>query len=1008
MSNNIETIDSQFLEILYKYLSQFNYTQSNLLPFTFYLLSILTNEFNLAREVNFRGNEPLLLTDPQVIWLVESGTVSVFAVTVRNGRIDGDRRFLFSCESGEFILGTMPNQGEVDYQLLALPMGKVDLLELNRNCIQKIAAEDFSDLASKVDCWLKKFDTKLFDLNVPAINIKAGEGERISLDRGEKLQSISDKVTWLQVNEGILRLLGIRELIITEQIPIFPLPGDLWIEAGYETQLATKHTADIVNLDELFQGLNSFHQHFLFRHSLIQERENRQELTRLSTLKNLNQQAISKAVNELSSPLRKTSETPIIGENSLLIAAGAVGRALGVTINPPARGENWQRLQEPLEAIARSSRLRIRQVLLRDNWWEKDCGPLIGYIYRGQTKHPVALLPKNAQSYEMYDASERKYVTVDHDIVPTIEPVAYMFYRSFADKALSAWDVQRFAFQDRGKDFLAITISSIAVTLLGMLTPLAMAMIVDSSIPDSDRFSIIQIGLGLIIAAIATALFSLTQGFALLRIESTSDANTQSAMWDRLLNLPVSFFRNYSTGDLLSRTNSVSQIRRQIGSNIMIKMVTSVFALLNLGLLLFYSLRLALLAIGAAIVIMVVTSVSGSMLVRKVRPLLELEGHIFGRVVQLINGVSKLRVAGAEQRAFAFWSKDYSKQIKLELSTQLIEDLVAVFNTVMPVVMTGILFAFTVFLLNKAQAEGTPGLTTGKFLAFNTAFATFLGGATQISDIVTDILQIVPQWKRAQPIVKTLPEVELSKAEPEELIGRIKLDRISFRYHPDLPLTLDNVSIDIEPGEFIALVGSSGSGKSTILRLLLGFETPEDGSIYYDGQDISGLNINAVRRQLGVVLQNGTIMSGSIFDNLAGGAKVTIEEAWTASRMAGFDADIESMPMGMHTVISEGGGNLSGGQRQRLLIAKALILKPRILFFDEATSALDNRTQAIVSENLESLQVTRVVIAHRLSTIRNADRIYVLDKGRIMQQGSFDKLLAQPGIFANLMRRQMT
>ncbi|MEM7594322.1 MAG: NHLP bacteriocin export ABC transporter permease/ATPase subunit, partial [Cyanobacteria bacterium P01_A01_bin.83] len=563
-----------------------------------------------------------------------------------------------------------------------------------------------------------------------------------------------------------------------------------------------------------------------------------------------------------------------------------------------------------------------------------------------------------------------------------------------------------FAFRGREKDIAIIIFASIAVTLLGMLIPQATAITIDNAIPDSDRFTLIQLGCGLIIAAFATGLFRLAQGFSLLRIESTSDAATQSAMWDRLLNLPVSFFRQYTTGDLLSRTNSITTIRRQIGSNILIKLVTSAFALLNLGLLFFYSVPLAFVAVGTSLLIVIVTTLSGLILVRKVRPLLEIEGNLFGQVVQLINGISKLRVSGAESRAFAFWSKDYSKQIKLELSTQLIEDLVAIFNTVMPLVTTGILFGLTVHLLTKAETNGQPGLTVGTFLAFNSAFTTFLGGATQISNIATDILQIVPQWQRAQPIVKTLPEVELNKADPGQLIGRIEVDHVSFRYRQDSPLTLENVTIHAEPGEFIALVGGSGSGKSTIFRLLLGFETPEDGSVHYDGQDLSGLDVSAVRRQLGVVLQNGTIMSGSLFDNLAGGAKITLDEAWDAARMAGFAEEIEAMPMGMHTVISEGGGNLSGGQRQRLLIAKALVLKPRILFFDEATSALDNRTQDIVSENLDRLKVTKVAIAHRLSTIRNADRIYVLEKGRIMQQGSFEELSSQEGIFANLMKRQ--
>ncbi len=954
----------------------------------------------------FNSNEPILLNDPETVWLIQSGSVSLFAVTVRDRITEENRRYLFSCESGEALFGTVPSPNAIDYQILAIPMGKVTLFELDRELIEQSLANQYSNFSALIDGWLKNFDTNLFGSLVPNIQVKAAGKASFSLNKGQTLQPNPDSVVWLQVKEGLARLLGIKELIITEEVKILPIPSDLWIEASCDTQLTTEVTSSLLDVDVLLNGISLFHRHFLFCNRLIQKQEQDEELQRLAVLDDLNQRVTAEALGELASPLVSQADDLITGNTPLLIAAGAVGRALGMKISPPAQSEDLKRLADPLQAIARASRLRTRQVLLRDNWWQQDCGPLIGYIHSGSIKQPVALLPKNSSSYELLHPDNHTRIPIDSDFAKDIEPVAQMFYRSFADKALSVFDIIRFAFKGRLRDILIIIFTSIAVTLLGMLTPQAMAIMIDSSIPDSDRFSLVQIGLGLVIASFATAMFGLAQGFALLRIETTSDASTQSAMWDRLLNLPVSFFRRYTTGDLLSRTNSISQIRRQLGSSILIKLVTSVFALLNLGLLFFYSAQLSLIAIGTAIVIIVVTSLSGVILVRKVRPLLEIEGNIFGQVVQLINGISKLRVAGAEERAFAFWSKDYSKQIKLELSTQLIEDIVAIFNTVMPLITSGVLFWFTVHLLNKAATAGKPGLTVGAFLAFNSAFATFIGGSTQVSNIVTDVLQVVPQWQRAQPIVETLPEVDLSRADPGKLIGRINLERVSFRYSPDIPLTLENVSIKAEPGDFIALVGGSGSGKSTIFRLLLGFENPEDGSIYYDGQDLSGLDVSAVRRQLGVVLQNGAIMSGSIFDNLAGGGKVTLDEAWQASRMAGFDLDIEGMPMGMHTVISEGGGNLSGGQRQRLLIAKALVLKPRILLFDEATSALDNRTQAIVSENLDRLQVTRIVIAHRLSTIRNADRIYVLDRGRVVQQGNFEELAAQEGLFSNLMKRQ--
>lgn len=335
------------------------------------------------------------------------------------------------------------------------------------------------------------------------------------------------------------------------------------------------------------------------------------------------------------------------------------------------------------------------------------------------------------------------------------------------------------------------------------------------------------------------------------------------------------------------------------------------------------------------------------------------------------------------------------------LRTQRIEDYLAVINAVLPTLSSGCLFLFFVLLTDRAAELST----TGRFLAFNTAFGVFVAGATSLSESAIRTLEIVALWERAKPILAAQLEVDDSKATPGRLCGQLALDHITFSYRNDEPV-LKDVSLNAEPGEMIALVGPSGSGKSTVLRLLLGFETPQVGQVYYDGQDLQGLDFYAVRRQLGVVLQNSRLNTVSVFENIASSNPIAIDQAWEAARMAGIANEIAAMPMGMHTIVSEGGTNLSGGQRQRLLIARALVSQPQILLFDEATSFLDNRTQAIVSESLDKLKVTRVVVAHRLSTIRNADRIYVLEAGRVVQQGSFEQL-AQEGLFARLMQRQM-
>jgi NHLM bacteriocin system ABC transporter ATP-binding protein len=950
-----------------------------------------------------QGNEPILLDNPQTIWLIQTGAIAIFKVTVQNNLITGNRRYLFTCEPNDLLFGTIPSSGKTDSQLLAVPIGETELLKIDRAYFDYLITNKKVQVSTWIQTWLHKIQLAISTISVPPINIKAIQEERFSLSHGQTFQPETNSIIWVEIQQGYSRWLGREELTITKATATIPLNDVMWLEADGTVQLTAKPTIAIEDTETILLGLSQLHKLFLDYTELLEIQECDREIQRLNAQANLNERVTATALNELASPLMNHSANFLIGNEPLLVAAGAVGKALGVTIRSPAASEDLHRVKEPLEAIARASRLRLRQVLLRDNWWLNDCGLLVGY----QEEKPVALL-RSKNHYEILDPINQTRQKINAEIAASLNPVAYMFYRSLPDKALNVFDVLRFALFGRFKDLLVIILMAIAITLLGMLTPYATGILIDSGIPDSDRGLVLQIGFILVVAALATALFRLTQGFFLLRVETTSDVSTQAAVWDRLLNLPVTFFRQYTTGDLQSRVSSVSAIRRQVGGNTFIQLITGLFGLLNLLLLFYYSFKLTLVALVGAVIIIVVTTISAIILLRRVQPLLEIESNIFGQIVQLINGIAKLRIAGAENRAFAAWSKNYSRQIQLELSTQLVEDMVILFNTVIPTILSGVLFWFTLKLLTEAQTNGKIGLTVGAFLAFNAALRNFLQGITTVSNTITNTLEVIPQWQRAQPILATIPEVELTKTDPGKLLGRITIEHLSFRYRPDIPLTLEDINIRIEPGEFIAFVGSSGSGKSTLLRLLLGFETPEEGSVYYDSQDLSGLDINAVRRQLGVVLQNGKIMSGSIFDNLAGGARITLEEAWTAAKMAGFKDDITSMPMGMHTVISEGGGNLSGGQRQRLLIAKALVLNPRILLFDEATSALDNKTQGIVQASLEQLQVTRIVIAHRLTTICNADRIYVIESGRIVQQGSFKELADSQGVFAKLIQRQTT
>lgn len=747
--------------------------------------------------------------------------------------------------------------------------------------------------------------------------------------------------------------------------------------------------------------LENVGQQFLFCLQELEDRSYQETLCQFQARNRLNQSAMHGAIADFVSLVKPQHTTATFVGDPLLAAAGAVGHALGIQIKPPTASENMSRVKEPIQAIARASGMRIRRVQLTERWWRSDCGPLLTYLRSDNT--PVALLITDRSHYEIYNPVTQERIKVSDHTAKLLSPTAWMFYAPFPEKPLDLITLFQYSLRGRSKELISIAIMGAAAAIAGMVVPQATGILIDTAIPDTDRGLLLQLTLALIASCFGAALFRLTQGVNLGRLEISSLANIQAAMWDRLLKLRISFFREYSAGEMLSRVNAVNQIRDKLGAEKLDILSKSFFSLLNLGLLFIYSPALASVAAAVVVLTAVVTSTAGYFKRKKVTQQEETEGIISGLTIQLIGGISKLRTTASEQRAFGFWAKHYQQQLRLVHDCQAIEDTIAIFNTLQTNLTPILLFWMAANLLSQGQSSS---LSTGTFLAFNTAFASFIVGVTTLSNNLVDLLDIGVLWDYAKPLVEEVPEVDLNKADPGRLSGHIRLDHVTFRYREDGPLNLDDVTVEAKPGEFIAFVGPSGSGKSTTLRMILGFDVPEQGTVYFDGQDLTGLDVAAVRRQLGVVLQNGRIGNETVFENISGGALISMEEAWEAARMAGFDRDIETMPMGMHTVISEGGTNLSGGQRQRLLIARALVLKPRIILFDEATSALDNRTQAIVSASLEKMKVTRIAIAHRLSTIRNADRIYVIAAGRIIQQGSYDELANQEGWFANLLTKR--
>ena len=961
------------------------------------------NSSKIAQQV--KGNQPLLLNNPQQVWFVKSGLLAIFATKIVNSEATGSRRYLFSVSAGEVVFGT---QLFDEWGLLAVAIQQTELLPLPMvNLFDEIVNNQPKAIALLED-WIEHLGDTIENnlLNLPKNCVQVDQSYYLSLEKGQMLSVPISKVLWVRVANNNAKWMSFDNLQLEDNSGVFPLTYPMWIEAEDLLEVQVYQTSELDDFNQLYENLNKLHQ-FCFKYVYLRiEEQLERDFQRFQQRRKLNRQAAEVALGELTGVLHPQRESDLIqGGTPLLIAAGAIGREMGIEVSPPAQSEDMGRVIDPLEAIARSSRFRTRGVLLQGNWWKQEQGPLLAYTEIG--KKPAALLPYKGNRYLLFDPETRTRNLVTKAIAETLLPEAQMFYRPLPLTVSNFLELFKFGTFGSRKYIAGVILLGMLGTLLGMVTPQATAILVNDAIPNSNKEILIQIGLGLFAAAIGKSAFQMARSILSLRVENSANASLQPAAWDKLLNLKPAFFREFSSGDLMVRLLAISQIRARLSGATQNSLLSGVFSLLNLALMFFYSTKLAMVGICITFAAVVITFSSSYFLIRINRDLEEMDGKISSLVVELINGVSKLRVAAAEERAFAAWAKKYSQRIKKIIGIRSINDGLSVFNEALPLISSVLLYWFAIADIQDALASDSNGLNMGTFLAFNSAFGTFMSGVTSLSNTLTDILDIVPLWDRTKPILQGATEADPTSADPGRETGRIHLDPETFRYREDGPMILDDIDIKISPGEFVAFVGPSGSGKSTIFRLLLGFEIPLSGTIYYDGQDLSGLNVQALRRQLGVVLQNGRINSGSIFDNIACGALITLDEAWQASRMAGFAEDIEKMPMKMYTVISEGGTNLSGGQRQRLLIARSILLKPKIILMDEATSALDNRTQAIVTESLDRLNATRVVIAHRLSTVRNADRIYVIEAGRLVESGTFEELLKQEGLFARLAARQI-
>lgn len=679
---------------------------------------------------------------------------------------------------------------------------------------------------------------------------------------------------------------------------------------------------------------------------------------------------------------------------NLWAACEAVAKCIGVSVaglSPDGISANHG---EAVQAIALSIGLRSRTVTLNAQWRKRDAGPLLAFF----NGNPVALIP-GRNGYKLFDPASGRTIRLTATISAALDPCAYSFFRPLSDEPTTPLRLLWFGFRQCPADLVRLVLMALAAGLLALAAPIITAQFVGSVIPAADRTEAALLTLLLSLCSLCGALFSYASAIALQRTGGRAGAAILYALWERLLALPSSFFTQYSSSDLALRLTSIDQVRQTVTGPLITNTLGCPFAVLQILLLFHYSPAMALPAVLLAGGFVLFSAVSGVLLVRRSRTTLNHEAALASRVFEFLTGIAKIRVAGAESHAFASWAAIFGRHRSSSVKGRHISAAMSAMQAAAP--LSG--WALVVFCQDVAR--GTQATNVGNLLGFSMALQQVLASAVQFSSLLSGLAQVTPFIERVRPVLDTAPESPQGKTNPCIFSGSIEVQNVTFQYQPDRPV-LSRVSFRVEHGEFVALVGASGSGKSTLLRLLLGFERPTSGAILYDNHDLRALNLHAVRRQMGVVLQDGQILDGDIGSNILGPSTRGLDAAWEAARLAGLESDIRSMPMQMHTRLSNGDGGLSGGQRQRLLIARALVNKPRILLFDEATSALDNRTQAVVSASLESLNATRIVIAHRLSTVRNADRILVLDSGVIAESGTYGELMARRGKFYEMARRQ--
>ena len=945
------------------------------------------------------GDTLFRLGDKEVAWFVERGGIDVFFVEYRDGAVVSSFKHLLRAGPGRLVFGVGEASGRETLTAVAKPLPGTALRRVRPNVLLQQGAGN--EVADQIDAWIAAFSVAVArDVELsPHPEKLLGRGEEVEAGSGCVLAADRGLVWATAAGAETVEFIGADHTLPAGAVAI-PLTLESWIRLDAPARLTGRSSRDLHAAKRLLPALAGFHrlaldaERFNRRLSLVDEAN-----LQVSRARHRRQEAAS-ARRELFGVLAGGLPTSETGE-ALRAALKSIGTHEGIDFRFPDERGTSDTVVPSLQDILHASGVRCRQVRLADHdrWWRGDSGALLAF---GRADgHPVALLPGRWGRYRLVDTGSGRSMRVTRDRAAALAAEAWCFYRPLRpDRPAGAAALLRLASRNLLPDGLRLVSAGLAAGL-ALLTPaVAAGLLADVVIPAGASGVLAQVTIALVVLAVTATLLQMQQGAALMRIEGRVAARLGAATWDRLLGLSRRFFERFTPGDLVVRVAVFQALREQVAGTVAAALQSVVFLLPAFVLIFQYDIRLGLWSFGLGLLALAMAVIFALRQIGPHRRFNRMRRKISSDLFQFINGIGKLRALGAEESAFARWARSYHRQQRAKIRISRLSEHLVAFSTAVPAIGAATLFGAVLW-------SGPASIKVGDFLAVYAAAMIFYSAIIGLGQSSEALAGIFPAAEQAGPILEALPQASTAGEPRPELRGDIRFDQVSFSYTEDDRPVLDDVSWYARPGEFIAIVGETGSGKSTLLRLALGLDEPSVGTVYLDGRNLTHLDRHAVRRQFGVVVQDGILQQGNVLDNIIGVSnELTIDDAWQAARLADVDRDIRAMPMGMFTVVG-GGGTFSGGQAQRIRIAAALVGNPRILLLDEATSWLDARSQAKVMESIHGLAITRIVIAHRLSTIRHANRIYVLSAGRIIQHGSFEELFEKEGVFREMMRRQM-